>query len=130
MRARGVVVRSRPTQFRARFLSKSHRALTGGFLGWVRRHGKSEGLYLRMLRRAFKGKLDDATIQKLLPRFHTDHLNSLLCDDPSNFFLLYGPLNIAFGFERLMGYKKEYTGDAWYGVAAYVKRALEREYRP
>ena len=72
----------------------------------------------------------DATIQELLPRFHTDHLNSLLCDDPSNFFLLYGPLNIAFGFERLMGYKKEYTGDAWYGVAAYVKRALEREYRP
>ena len=29
-----------------------------------------------------------------------------------------------------MGYKKKYTGDAWYGVAAYVKRALEREYRP
>ena len=29
-----------------------------------------------------------------------------------------------------MGYKKKYTGDAWHGVAAYVKRALEREYRP
>ena len=115
-----------PTQIRAGFLSQSHRALHGGFLGWVRKH--EDGLYLRMLRRAFEGKLDDATIRALKPRYHTDHLNSYLCDDPSNFFLLYGPLNIAFGFERLMGYKKKLAGDAWDGVVYFVKKAIEIEY--
>ena len=115
-----------PTQIRASFLSQSHRALHGGFLKWVRDH--EDGLYLRMLRRAFEGKLDDETIRALKPRFQTDHLNSYLCDDPSNFFLLYGPLNRAFGFERLMGYKKKLAGDAWDGVVHFVKKAIEIEY--
>ena len=72
--------------------------------------------------------IDDETIRALKPRFQTDHLNSYLCDDPSNFFLLYGPLNIAFGFERLMGYKKKLAGDAWDGVVYFVKKAIEIEY--
>jgi len=95
-------------------------------LGWVRDH--EDGLYLKMLRRAFEGKLDDETIRALAPRYQTDHLNSYLCDDPSNFFLLYGPLNRAFGFERLMGYKKKLAGDAWDGVVHFVKKAIEIEY--
>ena len=69
-----------------------------------------------------------STIQELKPRYETDHLNSYLCDDPSNFFLLYGPLNRAFGFERLMGYKKKLAGDAWDGVVHFVKKAIEIEY--
>ena len=80
-----------------------------------------------VLRRS-QGKLDDETIRALKPRFQTDHLNSYLCDDPSNFFLLYGPLNRAFGFERLMGYKKKLAGDAWDGVVYFVKKAIEIEY--
>ena len=74
----------------------------------------------------FKGP--DETIRALKPRYQTDHLNSYLCDDPSNFFLLYGPLNRAFGFERLMGYKKKLAGDAWDGVVHFVKKAIEIEY--
>jgi len=37
-------------------------------------------------------------------------------------------LNRAFGFERLMGYKKKLAGDAWDGVVHFVKKAIEIEY--
>ena len=59
----------------------------------------------------------------------TDHINSRLCDDPVNFFLLLDTVNSKFGYERLMNYKKKFMGDAWAGVVYFVSRAIELQQR-
>ena len=73
--------------------------------------------------------LDPDTLDALLPYFQTDHLNSRLCDDPINFYLLFSTANGKFGFESLMNYKKEITGPAWAGVVYYVNCAVELQGR-
>ena len=47
----------------------------------------------------------------------------------NNFFLLFKTLNTALNFESWANFKKEYTGDAWFGVIYFVRRAIELETR-
>ena len=47
----------------------------------------------------------------------------------NNFFLLFKTLNTKLNFESWANFKKEYTGDAWFGVIYFVRRAIELETR-
>ena len=69
------------------------------------------------------------TLKEIRKHVQTDHINSRLCDDPVNFFLLLDTVNSKFGYERLMNYKKKFMGDAWAGVVYFVSRAIELQQR-
>jgi hypothetical protein len=86
-------------------------------------------LFSRMLHAAYGKRVHPDTLEAIRPHFETDHLNSRLCDDPVNFFLLFGSANSKFGYERLMKLKKEFTGQAWAGVVYFVSRAIELQQR-
>jgi len=90
---------------------------------------KRSVLFRDMLDGAYGARLHPDTLDALLPYFQTDHLNSRLCDDPINFYLLFSTANGKFGFESLMNYKKEITGPAWAGVVYYVNCAVELQGR-
>ena len=108
----------------------SHRAQHGNYLKYVREHGVSSGLYYAMVDKAYGHRLHPKTLEKLVKFkwMQTDHLNSKLCDDPANFFLLFAPVNNFFSFEKLFHYKKEWSGDAYRAVVRFEHAAVELQY--
>ena len=108
----------------------SHRAQHGNYLKYVREHGVSSGLYYAMVHKAYGHRLHPKTLEKLVnfKWMQTDHLNSKLCDDPANFFLLFAPVNNFFSFEKLFHYKKEWSGDAYRAVVRFEHAAVELQY--
>ena len=98
----------------------------------MREHGVSSGLYYAMVDKAYGHRLHPKTLEKLvnLKWMQTDHLNSKLCDDPANFFLLFAPVNNFFSFEKLFHYKKEWSGDAYRAVVRFEHAAVEERGPP
>lgn len=84
---------------------------------------------MRMLNAAYGARVHPDTLKEIRKHVQTDHINSRLCDDPVNFFLLLDTVNSKFGYERLMNYKKKFMGDAWAGVVYFVSRAIELQQR-
>ena len=86
--------------------------------------------YYAMVDKAYGHRLHPKTLEKLvnLKWMQTDHLNSKLCDDPANFFLLFAPVNNFFSFEKLFHYKKEWSGDAYRAVVRFEHAAVELQY--
>jgi hypothetical protein len=91
--------------------------------------GRKRELFRQMLDAAYGARLHPDTLDALEKHFQTDHLNSRLCDDPINFYLMFQSANGKFGFESLMSYKKKLTGPAWAGVVYYVNCAIELQQR-
>ena len=85
---------------------------------------------MRMLNAAYGTRVHPDTLKEIRKHVQTDHINSRLCDDPVNFFLLLDTVNSKFGYERLMNYKKKFMGDAWAGVVYMWGAELQWLTRP
>ena len=108
----------------------SSRTNNGNILRYVNEEfRRRQELYMRMLNAAYGARVHPDTLKEIRKHVQTDHINSRLCDDPVNFFLLLDTVNSKFGYERLMNYKKKFMGDAWAGVVYFVSRAIELQQR-